>query len=91
MDREGIGCPVLSADGHRIGWLTEVRGPYLRVERRLMKREGWLASEYVRSSDPGRLVMEFPADELPAFLMADPPELPEALATSEMPIGGSRW
>ena len=75
------GLPVDTVDGQRIGYVVDVRGPFLRVTRGGLRRDGWLPREYVLSAAEDRLVMEFRKSALRHYLRRDIPAFPEAKAS----------
>ncbi len=58
-----LGQIVLTADKSRLGTISEVRGPHLRLQRRL-RRSIWLPIESILWVDNERVVMAFKAEDL---------------------------
>ncbi len=69
------GQPIFTADQHRLGFIAEVRGPFLRV-RRFLRPGFWLASEYVLWADDHRVVMAFGRRDLSRYQRRNVPETP---------------
>ena len=69
------GMPLFTADQSKLGTTGECHGPFVRVKRRL-RRDFWLATEYILWADSERVVMAFPARDFARYRRSQIPEIP---------------
>ena len=65
---------VYTSDLKLLGPISEIRGRFFRIKRPWWQRSYWLRTDYVRSSEPGKVVLNVDQDHLEdTKIVGDPP------------------
>src|SRR5579885_2342458 len=59
----GIGCPVFSSDGHKLGTVKEVRGRYFKLDVH-MRPDYWLNMDSVATATPESMTLNVSKDHV---------------------------
>jgi hypothetical protein len=78
MEYADFKIPVETADGHKIGVLAGVDGPYMRVGRGWWRRDYWIPTEYIANATPRNVILAFSECSVNRYARVHRPVRPEA-------------